>query len=454
MLFFLSLLACAPEPPPVPEVILPSCGNGILEPDEQCDAGDENSDSAPNACRTSCRLPSCGDGVSDQEEACDDGNRWGGDGCTPECEAESGTLEKEPNDDWSMAQSVTDAVVSGALTEEDRDCFSFDVAGCYTVAAEILPPCDVPMLLSLHDPNGTFVASSGYTESGCAIIDPVEEPGARFAEEGQWSVCASALQGQSVPAYALQFTSGPSQDFDLPLTESADFDGDGLIDACDGDRDGDGVDNDEDNCPDVPNGPTNINPKVDREGFIRHWLTVGPFTGTRSDTKCLPTEVEYLGDDALAIPSFGTVVEGFPWRIFISDSAHVNFAPQYAVVDPPREVYSVAWVYSSVTRAATLGLGPDDGARAWLNGEMVLEVSGCQGVVVDKFTAEVTLNAGWNRLLLKIYDQGGGWGTYARFLDEDGPLNDLELSLSPDGGWGFDQTDSDGDGKGDVCDDD
>ena len=75
-------------------------------------------------------------------------------------------------------------------------------------------------------------------------------------------------------------------------------------------------------------------------------------------------------------------------------------------------------------------------------------------VVVDKFTAPVVLNAGWNRLLLKIYDQGGGWGTYARFLDDDGPLTDLELSLSPGGGWAFDQTDSDGDGKGDVCDED
>ena len=101
-----------------------------------------------------------------------------------------------------------------------------------------------------------------------------------------------------------------------------------------------------------------------------------------------------------------------------------------------------------------LGLGPDDGARAWLNGEMVLEVKGCQGVTKDKFTADVTLAAGWNRLLLKIYDQGGGWGTFARFLNDDGPMDALELSLSSGGGWNFDQTDSDGDGKGDVCDND
>ena len=75
-------------------------------------------------------------------------------------------------------------------------------------------------------------------------------------------------------------------------------------------------------------------------------------------------------------------------------------------------------------------------------------------MVVDKFTADVTLLAGWNRLMLKIYDQGGGWGTFARFLKDGSPLTGLELSLSSGGDWGFDQTDSDGDGVGDVCDDD
>ena len=286
MLYLLSLLACAPEEPPEPEVLLPSCGNGIVEPDEQCDSGADNSDSTPDACRTSCRLPSCGDGVPDAGEDCDDGNLVGGDGCTPECMAESGIPEQEPNDAWNDAQWTTESLVSGALTEGDVDCFSFDVAVCHTVAVEVLGPCDVPMSLALHDPGGTFVASNGFNQAGCAIIDPVEEPGARFAEEGSWAVCASALRDQTVPAYTIRLQSGPSQDFDLPLTDSADFDGDGLIDECDADRDGDGVDNDEDNCPDVPNGPTNINPTVDDQGFIRHWLTVGPFTGTRSDTKC------------------------------------------------------------------------------------------------------------------------------------------------------------------------
>lgn len=52
---------------------------------EECDDGGANSDTAPDACRTDCRLPSCGDGVTDTGEDCDDGNFVDGDGCDPDC---------------------------------------------------------------------------------------------------------------------------------------------------------------------------------------------------------------------------------------------------------------------------------------------------------------------------------------------------------------------------------
>jgi hypothetical protein len=53
--------------------VVPECGNGEHEEGEECDDGDANSDTAPNACREDCTLPECGDGVVDDEygEECD-----------------------------------------------------------------------------------------------------------------------------------------------------------------------------------------------------------------------------------------------------------------------------------------------------------------------------------------------------------------------------------------------
>jgi cysteine-rich repeat protein len=68
---------------------LPSCGDGVVDPSlgEECDEGANNSDTAPDACRTTCKKPVCGDGVVDASlgEVCDDGNTASGDGCRADC---------------------------------------------------------------------------------------------------------------------------------------------------------------------------------------------------------------------------------------------------------------------------------------------------------------------------------------------------------------------------------
>ena len=59
-----------------------TCGNGSVEFPEDCDGGDLNSDTEPDACRTDCTMPRCGDGVIDpgNGEQCD-GDNFGTDTC-------------------------------------------------------------------------------------------------------------------------------------------------------------------------------------------------------------------------------------------------------------------------------------------------------------------------------------------------------------------------------------
>jgi hypothetical protein len=49
----------------------PVCGNGVVEFNEECDNGAQNSDTEPDACRTSCKRAYCGDKVIDIFEDCE-----------------------------------------------------------------------------------------------------------------------------------------------------------------------------------------------------------------------------------------------------------------------------------------------------------------------------------------------------------------------------------------------
>lgn len=386
------------------------------------------------------KLALCGDAEVDPGEDCDDGNLWGGDGCLWDCSTEEGPFEEEPNDEQPNA---LDGEVAGSLPEGDLDCFSFEVQERAYVAADTVDCASSS--LSLYDPEGALLArGSPGEQGGCSPIDPTREPGARFMAEGTWTLCLEAAE--QVLSYRLELTLGDSCELDLPLAEVQDPDGDGLVAVCDDDDDGDGVVDEEDSCPDTPNGPAAEVRTANSSGFIGTWLVAGPLTGAASPDTCLPVTAEEPA------PALGELHEGSPWALFLQAEDRVDLLPRYGQVGAPREVVMAVWVYSETARTLTLAMGPDDGMTTWLNGEQVLQTNRCQGTSVDAYKAEVSLEEGWNRLTTAVYDQGGGWGVYARLLDGGVPLTDLPLSPVGPESWVPEQTDSDGDGLGDACD--
>ncbi len=66
---------------------LEGCGNGVLEPGEACDDGNQdNTDACPDGPGGICLPARCGDGfVQTGVEACDDGNNLDCDGCKRDC---------------------------------------------------------------------------------------------------------------------------------------------------------------------------------------------------------------------------------------------------------------------------------------------------------------------------------------------------------------------------------
>lgn len=86
----------------------PTCGNGSLDPGEECDAAEENSSEPDARCRKDCSLSRCGDGVLDATELCDDGNLLPGDGCDRLC-----VLEPP-----SFGSGENERAIGSALEEE------------------------------------------------------------------------------------------------------------------------------------------------------------------------------------------------------------------------------------------------------------------------------------------------------------------------------------------------
>jgi hypothetical protein len=415
-----------------------------------------NSDTRPDACRTTCALPGCGDAVIDSGESCDDGGRLGGDACRPDCSPAVGALEAEPNDAPSTATPIAAGLVEGALGEGDVDCVVLEAPACAAVRAAQTEGCGANLQLRLHDPLGRLVAVGLPDAAGCLRLDPADAPGAAFVAAGPQTLCLAALDTAtptSAPLWALQV--GVEDSPPTSWGAADDIDRDGIPASCDEDIDGDSVPNDEDNCPDLPNGPGLDVLRTSADGFLRDLLVAGPYTGTTSADRCRPSDADLVASpDSAAAPSPGAAAGALAWTVLRSPSDRIELLTDFGGVSAPREVYAAVYLRSPTARAATLALGPDDGARAWLDDAEVLEVSSCQGTNVDQFQAEIALSGGWQRLMVKVRDQGGGWGTYIRLLDGDGlPITDLELALGPDGVDVLDQTDSDGDGVGDVCDD-
>ncbi|MDP6944980.1 MAG: hypothetical protein QF464_12580, partial [Myxococcota bacterium] len=322
------------------------------------------------------------------------------------------------------------------------------------VAGEGEGTCPQDSELKLYDSSGALLAVGSPGEAGgCSPIDPIDEEGARFMPEGSWTLCVSGFLDRAVSTYTLSVELGEdSCDLEgVIFPPDSDPDGDGITSQCDDDNDGDGVLDVDDNCPDVPNGPDMDPLYTDQAGWVKNWLMIGPFSGTETTEACRPSDEQLLGDDANATAQLGDAVGDLPWIAFEARGRRVNILDVYGG-PTPRENYALVWLRSDTARSATLAIGPDDGARVWINGEEVIDISGCQGTNVDQFQSEVELLEGWNRVLVKVRDQGGGWGMFFRLLDGETAIEGLEVSLIDSAPWIDDQGDADGDGIGDLCD--
>ena len=166
---------------------------------------------------------------------------------------------------------------------------------------------------------------------------------------------------------------------------------------------------------------------VSGASFAHDYRVVGPFerdTWEHIDTP-LPPESDLYGQFV------GMEGEQIAWREATADeTGHLDLNAAIANLTQQNAVgYALTYVHSRVAREATALIGSDDQVAVWINGEEIHRHNAFRGAIPDQDTASCKLREGWNEVLAKIGQNGGGWALYLRFTDPDGGLSYSRVAL-------------------------
>ncbi len=162
-------------------------------------------------------------------------------------------------------------------------------------------------------------------------------------------------------------------------------------------------------------------------GFVRSWKVIGPFKMGAGLDEVYPPERElefnksYTGKGGIInwktenIPSSGYLDLG---AIISKRNPDIN-----------TRVQGIAYAYTEIIspddRKVKLTFGSNDGAKVWVNNEVVYKLHVGRHAFADEETLMVNLKKGKNGILVKVENLGDSWGLYLRVID---PKNDLKIT--------------------------
>lgn len=159
------------------------------------------------------------------------------------------------------------------------------------------------------------------------------------------------------------------------------------------------------------------------------WLIAGPFEEL---TESLMSEL--LG----GTPDREVEISGSTWRESSFDLGCVDLS---AAIGNQSECYGASHLYVRAKESlqAKLLFGADDGAVICLNGWKVFEDLDMDPLVPDEVEVPVSLQEGWNRLLVVVRQDFGPWGFCLKIVGADGrPLPEVDTWLRPPLAGAFD----------------
>jgi hypothetical protein len=97
--------------------------------------------------------------------------------------------------------------------------------------------------------------------------------------------------------------------------------------------------------------------------------------------------------------------------------------------------YALTYIYSEQDKKVLLVIGSDDGAKVFFNDKQVYRFLGVRIAEPDQVTIPVHVLKGWNKLLLKVENNLGGYAFYARLIDPGNTLYMSSKMTNPASEW-------------------
>lgn len=154
------------------------------------------------------------------------------------------------------------------------------------------------------------------------------------------------------------------------------------------------------------------------QGIVRDWMVIGPFSFDNGLDGIHPPETEFKLSNVYA-----GVVGNIGWqKIKTGPDGYVNFISVFSQDDAAADMVGMAYAYTEIIspddRELTLTLGSNDGAKIWLNDEIIYNVHVGRSAIADQVFLKINLKKGSNRLLAKVENLGANWGLYLRIVDK------------------------------------
>lgn len=146
------------------------------------------------------------------------------------------------------------------------------------------------------------------------------------------------------------------------------------------------------------------------EDFVTQWEMAGPYTRDSGDLFVDAFAPETADRDTVEWEKLRPENAENSWLVILNE----RFGTSRKVA------YLRTSIYAATAASARLEIGSDDGVKIWLNDALVHENDVGRGVTPGDDIATVELQEGWNQLLFKVVNKGGGWGACLRVRDTEG----------------------------------